>query len=266
MPMKKIVKIAAVLLLPVWAMYSCKESTPDPYGAPDGIYFNNRTTGNALVDTLTTTFVYQPDSVEYIDVPVVVQSVGWQADVDRPVDIRVSSDNAVEGIDYELITPALMPAHVSQFIYYVRVKKTDALSSEIKIVNLELRANEYFETFLEKSATGDSEYPYVDMLHYRIAYSNFFSMAPEGWRPEYVGVFSERKLRLLWKLFDYIPRENYYQRYLIPFNQWTYMSQSVNEYMYDQEAIMRGWSPGKVDEDALDENGNLLDFTPVYSE
>ena len=263
MSMRKIVKIAAVLLLPVWAMCSCKESTPDPYGAPDGIYFNNRTTGNALVDTLTTTFVYQPDSVEYIDVPVVVQSVGWQADVDRPVDIRVSSDNAVKGIDYELITPALMPAHASQFIYYVRVKKTEALSSEIKIVNLELRANEYFETFLEKSATGNSEYPYVDMLHYRIAYSNFFSTEPEGWIPGYVGVFSERKLRLLWKRYPFVPRENYFKRGLIPLNQWEYMASDINKYMMEQR---NEWYIGNADEDALDENGDLLDFTPVSSE
>ena len=54
------------LALCLWS--ACDERTPDLYSAPDGIYFNNRTSGSVLVDTTTLTFVYGPDetmSVSY---------------------------------------------------------------------------------------------------------------------------------------------------------------------------------------------------------
>lgn len=44
------------LALCLWS--ACDERTPDLYSAPDGIYFNNRTSGSVLVDTTTLTFVY----------------------------------------------------------------------------------------------------------------------------------------------------------------------------------------------------------------
>ena len=61
--------------------------------------------------------------------PVVVQSVGRQADFDREVLIKVSSPDAELGVDYELITPPVMPANTSRFVYYVRVKKVPALET-----------------------------------------------------------------------------------------------------------------------------------------
>ena len=252
-------KLYLLLMMPI-IFVACQESMPDGYSAPDAIYFNNRTTGQVPVDTTALTFVYQPDDVEYIDVPVVIQTVGRQASVDRAFALRVYSDNATEGTDYELITSAVIPANTSQLVYYVRVKRTKALATEIKQIYLELNKNEYFDTFLEKAATGNSASPYADMLHYRIDYSDFFTVAPEGWRPEYVGAFSERKLKLLWKLFPHIPREDYYVRGAIPFNQWTYIAKTIQEYMYEQ---MYNPDPSIKDEDAFDENGRLLDFTPI---
>lgn len=258
--MKENTKIYLMLLLALMVLVACQESKPDSYSAPDAIYFNNRTAGQVPVDTTALTFVYQADDVEYIDVPVVVQTVGRQADIDRAFAIRVYSDNATEGTDYELITPAIIPANTSQLIYYVRVRRTEALASEIKHIHLELSENEYFETFLSNAATGNSANPYADMLHYRIDFSDFFTIAPDGWRPEYVGAFSERKLKLLWKLFPHIAREDYYTRGAIPFNQWTYMAKTVQEYMYEQ---MYNPDPSIKDEDAFDENGRPLDFTPI---
>lgn len=247
------------LLMPV-GFAACNEEAPDVYSASDAIYFNNRTAAQVPVDTTSLTFVYQNDDVEYIDVPVVIQTVGRQADTDRPFAIRAYSENAVEGTDYELITPAVMPANTSQLTYYVRIIRTEALASEIKQIHLELSSNEYFETFLEKAATGNSANPYADMLHYRIDYSDFFTVAPEGWRQEYVGAFSERKLKLLWKLFPHIPREDYYTRGAIPFNQWTYIAKTIQEYMYEQ---MYNPDPSVKDPDAFDEDGYPLDFTPI---
>ena len=60
------------LALCLWS--ACDERTPDLYSAPDGIYFNNRTSGSVLVDTTTLTFVYEPDETMYLDVPVAPSS------------------------------------------------------------------------------------------------------------------------------------------------------------------------------------------------
>ncbi len=259
------------LALCLWS--ACDERTPDLYGAPDGIYFDNRASGNVLVDTTTLTFVYEPDETTSLDVPVVIQTIGRQADVDRPVNLKVWSDNAVEGVDYELPTPAVVPARASMLSYVVRLKRTEAIKTELKSIHLELSANEYFTTFLKEDSTGSVERPFTEMLRFRIDFSDFYSTPPAGWRPEYVGEFSERKLRLMWKLFDnVVDRADYNVKGAIPFNKWVYMQREINTYMTMQLYILLGYETGTVDVDALVDptaEGNdrqLLDFTPVTSD
>jgi hypothetical protein len=257
----------------VWGVLgACSEQVPELYHAPNGIYFNNRTTGNAPIDSLDFTFVYQSDDTETKDVPVIVQSLGKQSDTDRPVNIKVYSENAVEHTDYELLTPAVMPAHVSSFEYVVRLKRTDALRSEEKTLYLELQTNEYFSTFLTQNTMGNGTLSQADILKFRINFSDFYSTAPAGWRTEYVGHFSERKLRLLWKLFDnVIDRSDYNIPGAIPFNKWVYIQREVDKYLTNQLNILLGYVQGTVDPDALvdpDAQGDdreLLDFTPFVS-
>ena len=71
------------LALCLWS--ACDERTPDLYSAPDGIYFNNRTSGSVLVDTTTLTFVYEPDETMYLDVPVVMQTIGRLTSIVRSI-------------------------------------------------------------------------------------------------------------------------------------------------------------------------------------
>lgn len=272
MMMKRYFRQLLIACLAIGLFEACDERTPDLYSAPDGVYFNNRTSTNTLQDNIIVTFVYETDDVETIDVPITVQSIGRQTSFDRPVAIRVYSENAKEGIDYELVTPAVMPAYTSKFDYVVRLKRTEILKLETKTVYLELSSNEWFSTFLEQYATGDGLNPFVEMLTYRIDFSDFYSTAPAGWRAEYVGEFSERKLRLLWKLFDnVVDRADYNVAGAIPFNRWVYIQREVDKYMTTQENILRGFEPGEVDVDALvdpDAEGDerrLLDFSPVVS-
>ncbi len=261
-----------VLVMPALLWTACNERTPDLYSAPDGICFNNRTAGNVLLDTATFTFVYEKDETRYMDVPVVVQSIGRQSAGDRAVAIRVWSENAVEGVDYELLTPAVMPANTSSFSYVVRLRRTTELRTAVKSVQLELSANEWFSTFLTVDSTQGGSRP-VEMLKYRIDFSDFYSTAPQGWREEYVGVFSERKLRLMWKLFDgVVAREDYNVKGGIPFNKWVYMQRELQTYMYEQETILKGYDTTReLDPDALvdptaeSDERRLLDFTPVVS-
>lgn len=270
--MKSAIRCALLAGFTLGTLCACNEQVPDLYNAPDGIYFNNRDAYNTPTDTTTVTFVYQADDVKTLDIPVKVQSLGRQATEDRPVNIRVYSDNAQEYTDYELITPAVMPAYTSSFLYIVRLRRTEALRTELKSIFLELQSNEYFNTFLKQNTTGNGQLATADILTYRIDFSDFYSTAPAGWRPEYVGVFAERKLRLLWKLFDnVVDRTAYNTAGAIPFNKWVYIQREVNKYLLTQLNILLGYEKGDVDPDALvdpDAQGDerrLLDFTPIAS-
>ena len=159
------------------------------------------------------------------------------------------------------------------FSYVVRLKRTEAIKTELKSIYLELSANEYFTTFLKKDSTGSEERPYTEMLKFRIDFSDFYSTPPAGWLPEYVGEFSERKLRLMWKLFDdVVDRADYNVKGAIPFNKWVYMQREIDTYMTMQLYILLGYEQGTVDVDALVDptaEGNdrqLLDFTPITSD
>lgn len=257
-----------MVFMALFTLVACDEQSPETYHAPDGIYFNNRTAG-VVVDSTQVSFVYEADEVEYLDIPVVVQTLGMQADAPREIALQVLSLDAVQGVDYELVTPAVMPAHESSFNYIVRLKRTAALQSQQKSITLQLSSNAYFSTLLSTEETGDSEHPLVSLLTYRIDFSDFYSVAPAGWRKEYVGEFSERKLRLMWKLFDdVVGRADYNVAGGIPFNKWVYMQNELDTYMMEQYIILDS-GVGEVDVDALvnpDAQGDerqLLDFTPI---
>ena len=272
--MKRIINYMGLVCLALCAvMTACDERTPDLYSAPNGIYFNNRTATNQLLDSTALTFVYSADDVMSMDVPVAVQSIGRQTDYDRPVNIRVYSDNAEEGVDYELMTPAVLPAHTSSFNYVIRVKRTAAIRTEVKSIYLELFSNDEFTTILGiPEADGKTQTP--GMLKYRIDFADFYSTAPLGWRAEYVGAFSERKLRLLWKLFDtVVDRADYNVPGRIPFNRWIYLQREVENYMDLQAAILNGYETryeldldALVDPEAEGDQRRLLDFSPVVSD
>ena len=153
------------------------------------------------------------------------------------------------------------------------MKRTEAIKTELKSIYLELSANEYFTTFLERDSTGSEERPYTEMLKFRIDFSDFYSTPPAGWLPEYVGEFSERKLRLMWKLFDdVVDRADYNVKGAIPFNKWVYMQREIDTYMTKQLYILLGYEQGTVDVDALvdpaaeGDDRQLLDFTPITSD
>ena len=61
------------------------------------------------------------------------------------------------------------------FPMWFRLKRTEAIKTELKSIYLELSANEYFTTFLERDSTGSEERPYTEMLKFRIDFSDFYS-------------------------------------------------------------------------------------------
>lgn len=237
---------------------SCSEVSPDDFQNISGIYFNNRSSANALLDSTSITFVYEKE--DYIDVPVKVQLLGRAADYDRPFSITVSSDDAVEGTDYELSGTAALPAGEYYTNYTVRLKRTAALKTGEKTVFLELHANENFDLAYteEVQAGGDT----ISTLRYRIVFSDMFTKAPTAWEEELLGEFSQRKFELACDVLDIDPAD---------FNDSSVMTLAKQVYIYYQMTdyiktqVEKKNNGEEYDESAFDENGEALSFRPVGS-
>ena len=125
--MKRTILYTLITLLTAVA---CEERHPLLFGELSEVYFNNLNATMSVVDSIDITFVYE--SSDEMEVPVRLQLVGKVADVDRDVDVVVSSDNAVEGVDYLLPSKACIPAGASYGDYVVTLKRTPALKVEKK--------------------------------------------------------------------------------------------------------------------------------------
>ena len=132
------------------ALTACDERHPENFRDISSVYFNNRIQGNVLCDSTDVTFVYE--SGDEMTVPVRVQLLGRTAEYDRPVEISVSSDNAVEGADYMLPekSSVCLPAGATYFDYDVVLKRTEALRTGKKEIRLELHPNSHLYTSEEK--------------------------------------------------------------------------------------------------------------------
>ena len=159
----------------LFVLASCQERNPDLFMDISGVYFNNTTGGMTVVDSLDVTFVYEAEDV--VEVPVKVQLLGRIADEERPFGISVHSENAREGIDYELPLQAVLPAGESSVDYIVRLKRTPALKSEKKMLHLRISENEHFGLpVTEIVQVSDT----VSVLDYRIYFSDMFTKAPSA--------------------------------------------------------------------------------------
>ncbi len=233
----------------------CDERVPGEFEDVNGIYFCNYSKGTILVDSSSVSFVYE--SADILDVPVTVQLLGRPSGQARPVSIKVSSENAVEGVDYVLKTAAEMPADSVMFNYTVTLKRTPALKQEERVIVLELQANDYFSLPLSSQVLAGGEN--ISILRYRIIFSDYFTVAPEGWREEYGGVFSQQKFELLCRVLDLEPGL-FVKKNEIPFAKWLYIQVEMTAYVEEQAEKKAAGIP--YDEEAFDKaTGEPFKFT-----
>lgn len=235
----------------------CSESEISLYSGSDGIYFNNRTTGQLLQDSAAYSFIYY--DLDSMDVVVKVQTYGRTRDYDRPFVLEVNSGNAVEGRDYRLCTSAVVPAGRSAVDYIVRLYKTDVLSDEILSLSMSLLANEHFDTNYPSSPSAAMSSNGTDALHYSISFSNQYTVPPKGWQTMFGGTFMPEKLDLLVKLFPEVPRQAYNESGGITLAKWSYMQKTAQEYVFQQVQYYMMGAP--YDPLIFDRNGDTLDFT-----
>lgn len=238
-------------------MVGCSESEISLYSGSDGIYFNNRTTGQLLQDSAVYSFIYY--DLDSMDVVVKVQTYGRARDYDRPFVLEVNSGNAVEGRDYRLCTPAVIPAGKSAIDYIVRLYKTDDLSDKILCFGMSLHANGYFGTNYPSAPSVGESGKGTDALHYSISFSNQYTVPPKGWQTMFGGTFMPEKLDLLVKLFPEVPRQAYNESGVITLAKWSYMQKTAQEYVFQQVQYYMMGAP--YDPLIFDKEGNTLDFT-----
>jgi len=242
-----------ILLLGGLCFGGCKESLPDNFDAPEGVYFDNRLRDNTIVEHTDRTFVYE--DADEMEVAVRVQLVGRAADFDRPVDIRASSPDAVEGTDYTLPAEAVLPAGATQLDYVVTLHRTSELKERTKSVELKLFANEYFVIpFTHQVQSGGDVTP-VD--GFTIVFSDQFTAPPDGWQSIFVGEFSQQKFDLICEIVP-MSRADFNEKGKISDRQWMYIQSRMIAWVLEQESLRSEGSP--YDERAFDEAGEPLKF------
>ena len=248
-------KLYCLVVLLGLVLLGCDEREPAGFEEINGIYFNNRLANNVLVDSINLTFVYT--SSDELEVPVVIQLLGRPSRSVRPIDIRVSSSTAKEGIDYSLSVAPELPADSTVLNYLVTLKRTPILKQESRVINLELHTNDYFSLPLpwQVQAGGDT----TSILRYRIVFSDQFIVAPEGWMSDFGGEFSQQKFELICSVLAVDPAD-FNVKNQISLAKWMFIQLEMTDYVNQQ--IAKKNSGQEYDEEAFDKvTGEPLKFT-----
>lgn len=232
-------------LLVILLLASCSESEVPLYDGAEGIYFNNRTATQVLQDSTEFSFIYY--DFDYTDISVKVQTYGRTKDYDRPFSMTVSSADATEGIDYEILSQTIIPAGKSSQDIVVRLHKTAQLNTSVLSIDFTIKANEHFTT----------DFP--GTLNYRILFSNQYNVPPAGWQTMFGGTFKAEKLDLLVAQFPEIPRQDYNTVGAITLAKWSYMQLTITNYISQQIQYYAMGAP--YDTQIFDKDGKVLDFT-----
>lgn len=234
-------------------MTSCQERTPSLFQDITGVYFNNLSSVMAVTDSLDLTFVYESGDV--MEVPVKIQLVGRSAEVARPLEISVSSEDAVEGVDYILPEAPVMPEYASDMEYVLKLIRTDALKKEKKTIELRLHPNEAFELPVTELVQISDTVSLVDL---KITFSDMFTKAPSAWEENLVGTFTQQKFELICKVLGIEPAD-FNDPDVITLAKLLYISSEMTEYVEMQKQLREEGLD--YDEDAFDqETGEPLNF------
>lgn len=207
-----------------------------------------------VTDSTDLTFVYEAE--DELEVPVNVQLMGRTAEYDRPLEIRISSENAQEGTDYVLPAQAVLPAGDSSMDYVVILKRTPALKKEKKMLRLQIHPNEYFDLPVTHHVqVGDT----VSALGYRIYFSDMFTSAPVAWDTNLLGEFTQQKFELICKVLEIDPGD-FNDPSLMTLAKQLYISSEMTAYVRGE--IARKEAGESYDPDAFDhQTGEPLSFT-----
>ncbi|MBQ8421574.1 MAG: DUF4843 domain-containing protein [Bacteroidales bacterium] len=249
--MKKFMYISAVLMTAL--VTACQERNPAPFIDMSGVYFNNTSGTMTVTDSLDLTFVYESGDV--LEVPVRVQLVGRPSDEERPIDITVDSENAVEGEDYVLPSSAVIPPGAAFADYVVTLRRTAALKQQKKMIRLTIHPNAHFDIPVTHMVQLSDTVSTVD---FRIYFSDMFTKAPAAWEENLVGEFTQQKFELICRVLDIEP-DDFNDPNVITLAKLLYISAEMTAYVQGETERKAAGEP--YDEDAFDKRtGEPLTF------
>ena len=189
-----------------------------------------------------------------MEVPVTIQLLGRAASYDRSFNLKVSSENADLGIDYELNNKAELPAGETTVNYIVTLKRTDILQQEIKELLVEISANDNFIIPFAFQMESANE---ISTTRYRILFSDQFTAPPVCWEALMIGEISHIKFILICDVLDFDPAD-FNVAGSISLAQWIFISQQMSSYVTDQESLKASGLP--YDERVYNEDGSTVKF------
>lgn len=251
----KIIKTASLTLAGLLCLSSCQESLPEHFADIEGVYFHNTDSRRTVTDHASYTFVYENAGVMDMTVPVRIQLLGRSADRDRPVSVELSSDSAVEGVDYVAERNAVLASGANYVDFLLTLHRSPDLKDEEKSVVLKLVENEEFIIpFTTRTLPNGKK---VSVSEYTVYFSELFTAAPDAWRTVFAGTFTEAKFELICKVSG-IDRALFNQSDGISDAKWMFIRAGVLKYILEQEKLRAAGE--EYDEAAFDENGDALDF------
>ena len=206
-----------------------------------------------VTDSLDVTFVYE--SADFLEVPVKVQLMGRASQEPRPLNITVSSDDAVEGVDFLLPEVAVLPAGESAVDYVITLLRTPSLKSSKKTIDVRIHENEYFALPITHVVqVADT----VSTLDFTISFSDMFTKAPAAWEKNLIGEFTQQKFELICHVLNIDPAD-FNDPSVMTLAKMLYISTEMSAYV--QAQVENKEAGLEYDQDAFDpQTGEPLSF------
>lgn len=177
-----------VFFLCCWA---CKEDDLSSYHGADGIYFGYRANGNTTSYTDSTEFSFAFAPVSDTVIRIVARGYGDIAPYDRKFEVKVEGGNAVEGVNYELLTDECILKADSIFTRVpVRIFR-EGVKDTTFYIHLRLEKNEHFFQNIPFKMSGRDT---IDITHHMLKFTNSLKQ-PIAWNG--LGYWSEAKFYLM---------------------------------------------------------------------
>lgn len=220
-----------ILVLFLLAIEACN-SEYEIYSGEDAIYFNE------VSDTSHFSFTYIDSKYDRYVQEVHLKVIGQVVDYDRKVDIRFTSKNAKEGVDFEPFEDTyVVKAGEVAVVVPVTMIRTTALLTEERVIDMELFANDNFTTHYEIGSNDSITWIESPRLKFTLIFSEFMDQAPSQWNPYLFGDFTAKKFKLICDVMG-IEREKFLDYEYMAYRS-SYIARYMKQYLSEEKSAGR---------------------------
>ncbi|SHK87672.1 protein of unknown function [Chitinophaga jiangningensis] len=212
--MKKV--ILSILILT--GFLACKKEDIDVYhneASGASIYFPRQEVDST--GDISFSFGYIKSTIADTSITILIRTLGAPTRYDRPYDLKIMDSSTATADMYSIANKTLaIPAGKTADTLVINLHRADALQKKGYMLNLELHANEHFNTnYYENIVTPGSTKPKRYYTRMRVTMDDIAG-APDWWRQGnaaysfalgYFGTFSTLKFQLLLTYYNLDPLE-----------------------------------------------------------